>query len=175
MQQNYCGWAEHRVALRLCVLFMFYLLTFVSMLCLCDRVLSQRSEKLHSFESQRSFSKATTRLSSAAVTHFNMFSGSRTQLGDLNCFGRLQQRPAVCKPSGEVLEQTPIDEVTHVELCKIRQTCIDPQSVSLYSNSVNDKVQFYFLIHSHFQLNFFLKSTLKKKDMQLWKSAECHV
>lgn len=110
----------------------------------------ERSEKLQPFESQRSFSKATTRLSSAAVTHFNMFSGSRTQLGDLNCFGRLQQCPAVCKPSGEVLEQTPIDEVTHVELCKIRQTCIDPQSVNLYSNSANDKVQFYFLIHSHF-------------------------
>lgn len=53
----------------------------------------ERSEKLQPFESQRSSSKATTRLSSTAVTHFNMFSGSRTQPGDLELFWTASATP----------------------------------------------------------------------------------
>lgn len=61
----------------LCFIYV-YLLTLVSMLCLCRHTLSQRCVRL---SNGRSLSKATSGLSSSAVTHLEQFTGSRTQCG----------------------------------------------------------------------------------------------
>lgn len=67
----------------LCFIYV-YLLTLVSMLCLCRHTLSQRCVRL---SNGRSLSKATSGLSTSAVTHLEQFTGSRTQCGGLELDG----------------------------------------------------------------------------------------